>query len=75
MVSGINKGWSVLGGILLYVMDKNSVFHPKMGRGEKSGLSARSGYMYRKTPTDFSANRSCAIIPQQSFSLQRVYPL
>jgi hypothetical protein len=35
MVSGINKGWSVLGGILLYVMDKNSVFHPKRGRGEK----------------------------------------
>ena len=30
--------------------------------------------MYRKTPTDFSANRSCAIIPLQSFSLQRVYP-
>ena len=26
MVSGINRGWSVLCGILLYVMDKNSVF-------------------------------------------------
>jgi len=35
MVSGINRGWSVLCGIILYVMDKNSVFHLKRGRGEK----------------------------------------
>ena len=75
MVSGINRERSVLCGILLNGIDKNSVSHLKMGRGEKSGLSARSGYMYRKTPTDFSANRSCDIIPLQSFSLQRVYPL
>lgn len=45
MVSGKNKGRLVLCGILLYVMDKNSVSHPKRGRGEKSGLSARSGYL------------------------------
>ena len=35
MVAGINRGWSVLCGILLNGMDKNSVFHLKMGRGEK----------------------------------------
>jgi hypothetical protein len=35
MVSGINRGWSVLCGFLLNVMDKNSVFHLKRGRGEK----------------------------------------
>ena len=49
MVSGINKGWSVLCGILLYVMDKNSVPHPKMGRGEKGIVSSRSAYQI-KTP-------------------------
>jgi hypothetical protein len=35
MVSGINREWSVLCGILLNGKDENSVFHPKMGRGEK----------------------------------------
>ena len=35
MVSGINRERSVLCGILLYVMDKNSVFHLKRVRGEK----------------------------------------
>lgn len=49
MVSGINKGWSVLGGILLYVMDKNSIFHLKRGRGEKVIVSSWSAYQ-SKTP-------------------------
>jgi len=35
MVSGINRGWSVLGGFLLNGRDENSVFHLKRGRGEK----------------------------------------
>lgn len=30
--------------------------------------------MYRKTPTDFSANRSCDIIPQQSFPCNEFIP-
>lgn len=35
MVSGMNRGWAILCGILLNGMDKNSVSHPKRGRGEK----------------------------------------
>jgi hypothetical protein len=42
MVSGINKGRLVLCGILLNGRDKNSVFHPKMGRGEKEIVSSQA---------------------------------
>jgi len=42
MVSGINRERSVLCGILLYVMDKNSVFHLKRGRGEKEIVSSQA---------------------------------
>ena len=40
MVSDADRGWSVLCGILLNVMDKNSVFHLKRGRGDKGIVSA-----------------------------------
>jgi len=39
-VLNADRGWSVLCGILLNVMDKNSVFHLKRGRGEKGIVSA-----------------------------------
>ena len=51
MVSGINKGWSVLGGILLYVMDKNSVSHLKMGRGKKRDSIFTVGLSNQNAPT------------------------
>ena len=38
---GHKYGWAVLCGILLYVMDKNSVSHLKMGRGEKRIVSVQ----------------------------------
>ena len=37
MISGINRGWSVLCGILLYVMDKIR-FPSENGEGEKLGI-------------------------------------
>jgi hypothetical protein len=37
LLDGLEYRWGgfILCGILLYVMDKNSVFHLKMGRGGK----------------------------------------
>jgi len=42
MVSGMNRGWSVLCGILLNGMGKNSIFHLKRGRGEKVIVSSQA---------------------------------
>ena len=46
---GHKYGWAVLCGILLYVMDKNSVSHLKRGRGDKVIVSSWSAYQ-SKTP-------------------------
>ena len=53
---GHKYGWAVLCGILLYVMDKNSVSHLKRGRGEKVIVSSWSAYQ-SKTPRLYKSER------------------